>query len=304
MTVLIQQIITGVFTGSLYGLFALTMVFIWRSSRALNFGQGEMATFTTFLFWAFILHVPYAIGLLLVLPIAFIIGAVLERGFMRQLEGKAHLNALLVTLGFFLIFNSIDVSIWGSNPRLFSAPFTGTPFDVWGVKIPRYQLYVFCVTISLTVVLYMLFQYTKLGLAMRATALNKSAAELSGISTSSMLMLGWGLAAAMGAVVGVLIAPIAILTPDMSFNLLLLGFTAGVLGGMDSPGGVIVGGMLLGVGQNLIGTYMDDWVEFLNLPFEITSPNSYRNILAIILIVLVLQIRPTGLFGRVERERA
>lgn len=304
MTVLIQQIITGIFTGSLYGLMALTFVLIWRSSRALNFGQGEMATFTTFLFWAFVLHVPYAIGLILVLPLAFVFGAVLERGFMRQLEGKPHLNALLVTLGFFLIFNSVSLAVWGPVPHFFTPPVSGTPFDVFGIKIPKYQLFVFVCTMVATGALYALFQFTKLGLAMRATAFNKTASELAGINTGNMLMIGWGLAAVMGAIVGVLIAPIAVLTPNMSFNLLLLGFTAGVLGGLDSSGGVVIGGFLLGIAQNLVGTYLDDWVNALQLPFEITNPNAYREIIAIILIILVLQVKPGGLFGRSDGERA
>jgi branched-chain amino acid transport system permease protein len=119
-----------------------------------------------------------------------------------------------------------------------------------------------------------------------------------------MLMVGWGLAAVMGAIVGVLIAPIATLTPNMSFTLLLLGFTAGVLGGLESPGGVVIGGFFLGVAQNLVGTYLDDWVNFLHLPFDITNPNAYRNVVAIVLIIVILQVKPGGVFGRAEQERA
>ncbi len=283
---------------------ALTMVLIWRSSRALNFGQGEMATFTTFLFWAFVLHVPYAIGLILVLPVAFVFGAVIERGLIRPLEGKPHLNALLLTLGLFLLFNSLSLSVWGSTPHYFSTPLSGSPYHWLGINIPKYQLFVFICTLIATASFYALFQFTKLGLAMRATAFNKVASELCGIPTGTMLMVGWGLAAVMGAIVGVLIAPIATLTPNMSFTLLLLGFTAAVLGGLDSPGGVVIGGFLLGIAQNLVGTYLDDWVNFLHLPFDVTNPNAYKNIVATVLIILVLQIKPGGLFGKAERERA
>lgn len=302
--VFVQQVVTGVFTGSLYGLMALTFVLIWRSSRALNFGQGEMATFTTFIFWAFVVHVPYSVGLVLVLPIAFVLGAAIERGLIRQLEGKPHLNALLLTLGLFLIFNSVSLSIWGPTPHFFHPPLSGSPYHVLGINIPKYQLFVFICTLAATAALYALFQFTKLGLAMRATAFNKNASELCGIPTSIMLMVGWGLAAVMGAIVGVLIAPIATLTPNMSFTLLLLGFTAGVLGGLESPGGVVIGGFLLGVAQNLVGTYLDDWVNFMHLPFDITNPNAYRNVVAIVLIIVILQLKPGGIFGRAEQERA
>jgi branched-chain amino acid transport system permease protein len=304
MSVFVQQVVTGVFTGSLYGLMALTFVLIWRSSRALNFGQGEMATFTTFIFWAFVVHVPYSIGLLLVLPIAFVMGSAIERGLIRQLEGKPPLNALLLTLGLFLIFNSLSLSVWGSTPHFFTPPLSGSPYHVLGINIPKYQLFVFICTLVATAALYALFQFTKLGLAMRATAFNKNASELCGIPTSIMLMVGWGLAAVMGAIVGVLIAPIATLTPNMSFTLLLLGFTAGVLGGLESPGGVVIGGFFLGVAQNLVGTYLDDWVNFLHLPFDITNPNAYRNVVAIVLIIVILQVKPGGVFGRAEQERA
>lgn len=302
MTQLVQQIVTGIFTGSLYGLMALTFVLIWRSSRTLNFGQGEMATFTTFIFWGIILHVNYVMAFILVIPIAFLIGAALERGLIRQLEGKPHLNALLVTLGLFLIFNSLSLSIWGPEAHYFEQPVSGPPYDVLGIKIPKYQLFVFAFTLLLTGVLYGLFQFTKLGLALRATALNKTAAELAGISTSNMLMVGWGLAAVMGAAVGILIAPIAILTPDMSFTLLLLGFTAGVLGGLDNPAGVVIGGFMLGVIQNLTGAYLDDFGDLVQV--NIQNPNEYRDIVAILLIILVLQFKPGGIFGFAGRERA
>jgi branched-chain amino acid transport system permease protein len=304
VTQFVQQVVTGVFTGSLYGLMALTFVLIWRSSRTLNFGQGEMATFTTFIAWALLLHVSYVLAFALVLPIAFLLGAGLERGLIRQLQGKPALNALLVTLGLFLIFNSLSLSIWGAETHYIEPPVSGSPFDIWGVKIPKYGLFVFGMTIGLTALLFMLFQFTKLGLALRATALNAKAAELAGISTGSMLMVGWGLAAVMGAAVGILIAPIAILTPNMAFGLLLLGFTAGVLGGLDSPGGVVIAGCLLGIIQNLVGAYLDDVVRFLQLPFGIENPNQYRNIVAIALIILVLQVRPGGLFGTANKERA
>jgi branched-chain amino acid transport system permease protein len=304
MTQLVQQIVTGVFTGSLYGLMALTFVLIWRSSRSLNFAQAEMATFTTFLFWGMLVQLNYTLAFILVLPMAFILAAVIERGLMRQLQGAAHLNALLVTLGLWLIFNSLSLSIWGPEAHYFDAPVTGGPFDIAGVKIPRYYLFIFGATLVFTGLLYVLFQFTKLGLAMRATALNRTAAELAGISTSTMLMVGWGLAGLMGAVVGVLIAPIAVLTPDMTFTLLLMGFTAGVLGGLDNPAGVVIGGFLLGVMQNLTGAYLDDVVDFLQMPFDIQNPNEYRDIIAIVIIVLVLQLRPGGLFGEAGRERA
>lgn len=295
---LVQQVVLGIMTGSIYGVVALALVMIFQSTKMFNFGQGEMATFTTFLAWALMLHVPYGLGFALAIVIAFVLGAALERGLIRLVEDRAPLNAVIVGLGLFMVFNSLSASAWGPDPHTFSQPFKGAPIDILGITIGKHNLYLFVVAMLITAALYGFFQYTKLGLAMRATAYDRGAAELMGVPTGLMLMMGWGLAAALGAAAGMLVAPIIVLTPNMMFFVLLFGFAAAVLGGLDSAPGAILGGLIVGVMQNLTGVYLDDVVAFLRMPFEIKDPNQYRDIVAIGLILAVLAIRPRGILGR------
>lgn len=295
---LVQQIVLGMMAGSIYGVVALALVMIFQSTKMFNFGQGEMATFTTFLAWALMLHVPYGLGFALAIVIAFALGAALERGLIRLVEDRAPLNAVIVGLGLFMVFNSLSASAWGPDPHTFSQPFKGAPIDILGITIGKHNLYLFVVAMLITAALYCFFQYTKLGLAMRATAYDRGAAELMGVPTGLMLMMGWGLAAALGAAAGMLVAPIIVLTPNMMFFVLLFGFAAAVLGGLDSAPGAILGGLIVGVMQNLTGVYLDDVVDFLRMPFDIKDPNQYRDIVAIGLILAVLAIRPRGILGR------
>lgn len=295
---LAQQIVLGMMTGSIYGVVALALVMIFQSTRMFNFGQGEMATFTTFLAWALMLHVPYGLGFALAIVIGFALGAAMERGLIRLVEDKAPLNAVIVGLGLFMVFNSLSASVWGPDPHTFSQPFRGAPIDILGITIGKHNLYLFVVAMLITAALYGFFQHTRLGLAMRATAYDRGAAELMGVPTGLMLMMGWGLAAALGAAAGMLVAPIVVLTPNMMFFILLFGFAAAVLGGLDSAPGAILGGLIVGVMQNLTGAYLDDVVDFFRMPFEIKDSNQYRDIVAIGLILAVLAIRPRGILGR------
>ncbi len=300
---LVQQIVSGMMTGSIYGVLALSLVMIFQSTQMFNFGQGEMATFTTYLGWALMIHMPYGAGFVLAVVLAFLLGAALERGLIRMVEGKPPMNAVIIGLGLFLAFNSMSGSIWGSNPKTFGQPFKGGPINVLGILISRHNLYLFVVAMILTAIVYVLFQHTKLGLAMRVTAYNREAAELMGVPTGLMLMVGWGLAAALGAAAGMLVAPIITLSPGMMFTPLLFGFAAAVLGGLDSAPGAVIGGLIVGVTQNLVGVYLDDWVDFLHMPFDIKEANQYRDIVAMALILGVLAIRPRGIFGRPAVQR-
>jgi branched-chain amino acid transport system permease protein len=303
MDVFIQQVVSGVMTGSVYGVVALSLVMIFQSTRMFNFGQGEIATFTTFIAWSLMLNMPYAAGFILAVVVAFAIGAVLERGVIRLVEDKPPMSGVMVGLGLFIAFNSLSASIYGPEPHHFEQPFVGGPIDLAGVTIGRHSVYLFGVAMLLSVLLYLLFQHTRVGLALRATAADRSAAELMGIPTGRMLMLGWGLATAVGAVAGILVAPVIVLTPNMMFFVLVFGFAAAVLGGLDSTLGAVVGGLLVGVTQNLVGVYIDDVVRWLHLGFSIKDANQYRDIVAIGLIVVVLAVRPRGLFGRPLVER-
>lgn len=302
MDTFLEQVVSGVMTGSVYGIVALALVMIFQSTRMFNFGQGEIATFTTFLAWSLMLHMPYALGFVLAVVLAFIIGAALERGVIRLVEDKPAMSGVMVGLGLFIAFNSISASIYGPEPHHFEQPFTGGPIDLGGVTIGQHSAYLFGVAMLLSVALFAFFRFTSIGLALRATAADRTGAELMGVPTGWMLMLGWGLATAVGAVAGMLVAPMIVLTPNMMFFVLLFGFAAAVLGGLDSAPGAIVGGVIVGVTQNLVGVYVDDVVSVLHIG-SIRDPNQYRDIVAMGLIFVVLALRPRGLFGRAVVER-
>jgi len=298
METFVEQVVSGVMTGSVYGVVALSLVMVFQSTRMFNFGQGEIATFTTFIAWSLMLTLPYGIGFVLAFVVAFAMGVILERGVIRLVYDKPPMTGIIVGLGLFIAFNSLSASIYGAEPHQFPQPFVGGPIDLAGVTISQHSAYLFGVAMLLAAVLYIVFQYTPFGLAMRATAFDRSAAELMGVPTGRMLMLGWGLATGVGAVAGMLVAPVIILTPNMMFFVLVFAFAAAVLGGLDSAPGAVVGGLIVGVTQNLVGVYIDDIVEALHLGFGIQEPNQYRDIVAMGLIVVVLAVRPRGLFGR------
>ncbi|OGO49428.1 MAG: ABC transporter permease [Chloroflexi bacterium RBG_16_68_14] len=280
-----QQVVTGVSIGSIYAIVALAIVLIYRSTGIVNFAQGEIAMFTTFVSWTFLLRMDFWPALLLTTLVAFFIGGMLEVVIMRPVERAPPLNAVVITLGLLAIFNSLALWRYGSLPKPFPKPeiFAGAPLEVGTVTISRLNVGILAMAFLIMVVLFLLFNYTKLGLAMRATAQNPTASRLVGINVSRMLALGWALSAAVGAVAGMLTAASLTLSVDMMFAILLFAFAGAVVGGLDSPGGAILGGVVVGILQALAGNYISSQVD-------ITA--------AFAIIVGVLLIRPTGLFGR------
>lgn len=283
----IQQVATGLATGSIYALLALAVVLIYRSTEVVNFAQGEMAMLTTFIAWTFLTSMNYWLAFLLAVLVALFIGALLERVLLRPVEEGPVLNPIIVTLGLFTALNSVVLWRYGGDPKPFpKVPFfEGGPFSMGTVAISRANIGVFCAAVVIMVALYLFFTYTKVGLAMRATALNRGASRLVGIRVGQMLTLGWALSAGVGAVAGMLAAPIVALSTNMMFGLILFAFAAAVLGGLTSPLGAILGGLTLGVVQNLAATYN---------PTE----SSIDLAIAFLIIVVVLVIRPTGLLGK------
>jgi branched-chain amino acid transport system permease protein len=281
----IQQVVTGISIGSIYAIVALAIVLIYRSTAVVNFAQGEMAMFTTFLSWSLLLRMDFWPALILTSLVAFALGGALEMIVMRPVEKASHLNSVVVTLGLLAIFNSVALWRYGPLPRPFDKPevFTGSPLDVGTITISRLNIGILAIAFIIMVALFLLFNYTKLGLAMRATAQNPTASRLVGINTSRMLALGWALSATVGAIAGMLTAANQSLSIDMMLAILLFAFAGAVLGGLDSPGGAIVGGLAVGVIQALAGTYISSQVDI---------------IAAFFVIVAVLMVRPTGLFGR------
>jgi branched-chain amino acid transport system permease protein len=281
----ISQIIDGLSTGSLYGIMALALVLIFRSTDIVNFAQGEMAMFTTFITWSLMQWAPGWLAVLLALAIAFALGGLLELFIVRRVEGGPVLNPVIVTLGLFAIFSSLALWIWGSIPKTFPTPFGNGTFTIGGVVVAHQSIGTLVTALLVAGLLFLLFQYTGVGLALRATAQNRVAARLMGIRVNRMLMLGWALSATVGAVAGILIAPTLFLQPTMMQALLTFAFAAAVLGGLDSPFGALVGGMLVGVVENLAGTW--DPIG-----------SDLKTVVAILLLVGVLILKPTGLFGQ------
>lgn len=287
----IQQVATGLSTGSLYAILALAIVLIYRATSVVNFAQGEMAMFTTFIAWSYInWGFPYWGAFFLTLVVAFLLGALIELTIMRPVENAPPLNSIIITLGLFTALSSIALRIWQGQPKPFDTPeiFTGSPLTLGPAVISRPNVGVFCMAILIMIAIYLLFSRTKIGLAMRAAAQNRVASELMGIRVGRMLALGWGLSAMVGAAAGMLLAPTIFLSPSMMQGVLLFALAAAVLGGLDSAVGAIVGGLTLGVVQNLAGTYIDSKIDIT---------------VAFVVIIVVLLIRPKGIFGKQTMER-
>ena len=289
---LLQQVVSGVASGAAYASLALALVLIYRAMDVINFAQGEMAMFATFVAYTLItsLHVPYIVAFVLTVLIAFAGGVAVQRVVIRPFEGSPVLTLVIVTLGLFSIVNGMAGLLWGYVFKTFYSPFPARSFQLQGVYIGIQDLGVIVVTLAVLLIVYLFFRFTKLGLAMRAAALYPDASRLLGVRTTWMLALGWGLSAAVGAVSGMMVAPVLSLDPNMMQPVLLFAFAGAVLGGIESPLGAVIGSTLVGVLLALVGTYLPGG-QNLRIPF------------ALVVIVAVLLVRPAGLFGRREAER-
>src|SRR5262249_22072724 len=230
-------------------------------------------------------QLPYGAAVLLTVIVGSVAAFVIERLLVRPFEHGAPLVIVIVTLALFEIANSIAGFVWGYSPRSFPSPFPARPIDLGGILISSQNLGIIGVSLLMLAVLYVLFNHTKLGLAMRAAALYPDVAGLLGVRTGLMLGLGWGLASAVGALGGILVAPVVLLEPNMMQGVIVYAFAAAVLGGIDSPLGAVVGGLGLGVLLALIGAYLPAVADL-------------RLALSLLLIVVLLVVRPSGLFGR------
>ncbi|MBS42459.1 MAG: branched-chain amino acid ABC transporter permease [Nocardioides sp.] len=295
MDLFVARVVDGFNNGVIYGFLALALVCVYRGTGHLNLAQGEMAMFSAFTAYAF-----YAAGLPVVLAIlgacvvGFIAGGVVERVLIRPLGHHADYSILLVTIGLFLMLNAGAGVIWGGDPLPFPAPVPSTPDDYisfLGTRLRYQQILVFVVLVVVMVGLFLLFRFTRLGLAMRATASNPDSARLMGMRVNQINGLGWMMAAGVGALIGALVAPSTTLTTGMMFNFLIYAAAAATLGGFDSPVGAVLAGIVLGVVENLVGSYVD-WVG-----------SDLKQAVALVILLAVLMVRPTGLFGTKKVER-
>ena len=283
----------GVITGAVYAAFALALVLIWRSTRIVNFAQGSMAAATTFIAVALIDNgTSYWVALIVALLSGLVLGAVIERVVIRPVEGGPELNAVIVTLGLFIAIQALISVLFGVNQRAFVAPFSTIGFKAGDFTLALSPNTVFTLGAVLLVMvgLIALFRFTRVGLAMRASAFGQEVARLLGVRVGRMLTLGWALAAVVGSLAGMLIAAeVTFVTPTYMDALIVFGFVAAVLGGLDSPVGAVVGGLLLGLALSYVRGYIGD--ELVGLA-------------ALVILVVVLLVRPGGLFSTTQTRRA
>lgn len=283
----LEQVVAGIAAGGIYASLALALVLIYRAMGLINFAQGEFAMFTAFICWSLLQgpQLPFALAVLIAVVVGALAAFAIERIFVRPFERGAPLAIIIVTLALFNITNSVAGFIWGYSPRAFPSPFPAKPVAVGGILISIQDMAIIGASLLTLALLYLLFNRTKLGLAMRAAALYPDVSALLGIRTGLMLGLGWGLATAVGAISGILVAPRILLEPNMMQSVIIYAFAAAVLGGIDSPLGAVAGGLILGVLLALIGAYAPALADL-------------RLALSLLLIVVLLLVRPSGLFGQ------
>ena len=285
MDALLHQVLAGLATGGIYASLALALVMIYQATHLVNFAQGELAMFATYFAWSLInAGVPYWPAFFITVIFAFVLGVVIERVVIRPVENAPVLAVVVVFIALLVILNSVAGWIYSYTIKTFPSPFpTG---GVFGTKLlSPHELGAIGVTLVVLLLIYVFFRFTPLGLAMRAAAQNPDSARLVGIRVGWMLALGWGLAAAIGGVAGMMVAPIVFLDPNMMGGILLYAFAAALVGGVDNPGGAVLGGFMVGVLENVLGAFV--------------IGNELKLAVALVLIIGVLVVKPSGFFGKV-----
>lgn len=283
-----HQLVAGIASGGIYASVALALVMIYQATHHVNFAQGEMATLSTFIAWSMIEYgLPYWVAFAATVAISFAIGVVIERVLMRPVQTAPVLTHVGVFIGLLLIIGNATGWIFGYTTKAFPSPFGDRP--LLGGLVSGHEFGATVVTLVVLGLVYLFFRHTSLGLAMRAAAYNPASARLVGIRVGWMLALGWGLAAAIGAVAGMMVAPIVFLDPNMMLGILLYAFAGALLGGIDNPAGAVIGGFAVGILENLAGAYV------VGTELKLT--------VALAIIIGVVVVRPSGLFGRVVQSR-
>ena len=289
MEALLHQILAGLATGGIYASLALALVMIYQATHLVNFAQGEMAMFTTYIAWTLLTAgVPYWPAFLITVLFGFVLGVAIERIVIRPVENAPVLAVVVVFIALLVILNSVTGWIYTYTIKSFPSPFPNEP--LFGIRyMSPHELGAIGVTLVVLILLYIFFRFTSLGLAMRAAAQNPDSARLVGIRVGWMLALGWGLAAAVGAVAGMMVAPIVYLDPNMMGGVLLYAFAAALVGGIDNPWGAVFGGFLVGILENVLGAFV--------------IGNELKLSVALVIIIGVLLVRPSGFFGKVHVTR-
>jgi branched-chain amino acid transport system permease protein len=279
-----QIIMSGLIMGCIYGLAALGLVLIYKTTMVVNFAQGEMAMLTTFISFGLLTkyNFSYFTSFIGALIISLLLGAVIYAVFMNRVQSADHLNQIVITLGLFLIINGVAGLLWGHQPESFPTPFSDEVISLGSVLITRNDIFIIVITLLLMGVLYILFNFTKIGLAMRASAQDLTASRLMGIKVPLVFMSTWAIGTVLGGVAGMMTAPLTFLSPTMMFEILIMAFASAVLGGFIFMPGVIIGGLIVGVFGNVVSYYY--------------SPEM-KIVYTFLLIIIILYIRPQGIFG-------
>jgi branched-chain amino acid transport system permease protein len=288
MNLLLHQVLSGLATGGIYASVALALVMIYQATHLVNFAQGEMAMFSTYIAWSLIqAGVPYWGAFAMTVVAAFVLGVVIERVVVRPVENAPILAVVIVFIALLVIFNSLAGWIFSYTIKPFPSPFPAEPL-FGNSYVSSHELGSTAITLVVLLLLFVFFRFTPLGLAMRAAAQNPVSSRLVGIRVGWMLALGWGLASAIGAIAGMMVAPTVFLEPNMMGGILLYAFAGALLGGIDSPGGAVLGGFLVGVLENVVGAYIGTELKLT---------------VALVVIIGVLVVRPSGMFGKVHVVR-
>ncbi|MGH3321661.1 MAG: branched-chain amino acid ABC transporter permease [Streptosporangiaceae bacterium] len=287
-----QQVVDGIGSGSIYAALAIALVLVYRATGVVNFAQGQMAVLSAYIAWSLTaVGVPVGAAIAATVGISLVIGSATERVVIRRFEGQSQLVAIVVTVALLITVNGLVSLWWGDVIKQFPGIFPGKVFALGPLHVATSLLGTVGVLLLVIVVLQLVMMRTRLGLALRAAATNPGSSALAGLPVGPLLMVGWALAAAVGAVSGCLVAPTLFLTPGMMDTVLVYALAAAVLGGLESPLGAVVAAWVIGVAQNLAGSYL----PFVGNDLQIAVP--------LVLMCLVLLVRPQGIFGRKTAER-
>ena len=295
MAVFVQQVVAGLGDGAIYASLALALVLIYRATHVINFAQGEMGMFSTYIAWALIANHGWSFwpAFVFTLGISFLGGVGIHQTVIRPLQRAGELTVVMATIALLIILNGLASWIWRADEKVLESPLVGGTWSIGSVAIPQQSVYDLIIVLVCVTLLWGLFRYTRLGLALRASAVDPAASRLLGVRVTWMLSIGWGFAAVLSAVAGILAASaFFIFTPGYMQVVIIYGFAAAVLGGIESPVGAVVGGLALGVTINLLGTYLDEVGGHRIITPDMRLP------VALALLLLVLVFRPAGLFGR------
>jgi branched-chain amino acid transport system permease protein len=285
-----QLLVTGLAIGSIYALIGLSLVLINKATDVVNFAQGELAMFSTFLSFTLLtkLGVPLLFVFILSFPVGAILGALVEVIFIQPIANDSPVNLLIVTIGLWITFNNLAGWIWGYDPYRFPSLFSDRPFEFAGAHISMNSIGIIGVALLLMGALYLFFEHTREGIAMRAASMNRRAARLMGIRVSRVWLTSWALAGGISGMAGVLVAPVTFLDFNMMVAVLLKAFAGAILGGFNSLPGAVVGGIAIGIMETMFGAFVS---------------TTFKDNFAFVIIILVLMIRPTGLFGRTQLKK-